>query len=71
MGQQEIIEYLKSSKYPMTRKEIAKGLNIDECKVSKIIERLVSFDEVSVIELHRLVAMKFYKVKRKLRLFYI
>ena len=71
MGQQEVIEILEISNVPLAACEIAKLLNVEEFKVSKTLKCLIKFNEVKVFELPKNVAMKFYKCKRRLRLFYV
>lgn len=72
MGQQEIIETLENSKVPLSLREICDLLG-EECerKVSMRLKTLVDYGEVKVIKLHKDLAMKFYKSKRGLRLYYL
>lgn len=72
MGQQEIIEVLEKSKVPLSLKEICDQLGEScERKVSMRLKTLIDYNEVKVIQLHKDLAMKFYKSKRGLRLYYL
>lgn len=71
MGSQEVIDVLERFAKPMSRGEIAKVSGINEIRVSHIIKRLIKYDEVKIIEIDRHQAMKLYRCKRRLRLYYV
>jgi len=70
MGQQEVIDCLKKNNRPMSRTEISEELDCNKCRVSFILNTLLRFHEVSIIELDRIKAMKMFGVKRRMRLYY-
>ena len=71
MGQAEVIEVLEKSKVPLSSKEIAIILKDTECKINYILNRLYKYNEIEIIELNKELAMKFYKCKRRMRLYYL
>lgn len=71
MGQQEIIDTLEKSKVPLSAHEIANRLNERLDKISHIISMLEKYGEVQFFELNKSLAMKFFKSKRKLKLYYL
>lgn len=71
MTQQEIIDVLKKSGKPLSRSEIAKELNADKILVSHSINRLIYARDIKVIEIDRHQALKLYRCKRRMRLYYI
>ena len=72
MSQQEIIEVLEKHKNkPFTRSEIAALLEIGVTAVSHALKSLVDNNEVKIIEIGREEAMKKYRCKRRIRLYYL
>jgi hypothetical protein len=76
MGQSEIIELLKKEIEPIGVKEITLKLTGDcslshYTKISNDINKMLKYKEVFYIEINRFEAMKRFKCKRRLRLYYI
>ena len=71
MSQSDILEVLERFKKPMSRGEIAKELNDDCTHVSHSIARLIKGRGIKVIEIDRTEALKKYKVKQRMRLYYV
>ena len=71
MGQEEIIELLEEKREPLTGKEIAELLEEPINKIFKILGVLVERKEIKSIELDRRLSMKFYKCKRRMKLYYM
>jgi len=73
IGQSEIIDFLKECKEPVTRKQIAEGLEYDPIRVSRLLRRLVNFQEVDYIEYSRDKASELvgYILLRRTRFFFI
>lgn len=53
MGQEEILEFLKKQQKPLSRGQIASGLNCDGVKVSHLIRKLLDQNEIRYIEINR------------------
>lgn len=71
MSQQEILTVLEKSKVPLTAREISEKLGKLEVHVCADLRSLLKFNEVKVMELNKELSMKFYKCKRRLRLFHV
>ena len=73
MGKEEVLNCLEDSRLPLSSKEVAEVLGEAIEKITKILTKLVNEvnTEVKVIELEKLLAMKFYSCKHRMRLFYI
>lgn len=71
MGQAEVFDVLKNSNVPLSSREIASILNTEEFKVTKILNVLIRFNEVETMDLNKELSMKFYKCKRRMRLYYV
>jgi hypothetical protein len=77
MGQSEVIEVLNvfgvidGSRVPLSKKEIASILKEREDKITHILSDLLKSHEVQCQELDKNLAWKFYKCKRKMRLYYV
>lgn len=71
MSQQDVLEILESSKVPLSVKEISDALNERQEKISFIVNRLLKYREVEFFELNKDLALKFYKTKRRMRLYYV
>lgn len=73
MGQSEIVEFLKTCEEPVTRREIANGLEWDATRVSRILNRLLFHKEVDFIEHPREIASEKvgYILLRRTRFFFL
>lgn len=71
MGQAEIIEYLKEARRPVSRNELAMGLNEKPNKITDRLTTLLIHKEIQCIEISRKEAMKLYRCKRRMRLYYL
>ena len=74
MGQFEICELLKNYKKPLPRFMIARLLNEDPNKVSKLLNKLLDHNEIKCIEIDRIEAKKLFgdnSPYRRLRLYYL
>jgi hypothetical protein len=71
MGQSEILKLLEKEPEPLPVGIIAKKLEEDQKKISKLLSKLLQFNEVDFLEIDRLEAMDKYKCKRRLRLWFI
>jgi len=71
MGQREVIEFLKKQKEPLSRGQIAEGMNECATKISAILRKLCEYDEVQYIEVDRTIGMQKYRTQRRLRVFYV
>ena len=71
MGQSDILEVLEKAKEPLSRGQIAQILNFDLVKVSHSISRLIKARDIKVIEINREQAMKKYKCKHRMLLYYV
>ena len=69
MGQEEIVNLLEEKREPLTGREIAEMLEEPISKIFKILGVLVERKEIKSIELDRKLSMKFYKCKRRMRLY--
>jgi len=70
MGQGDILEVIEKSNVPLTAREIADILKIDEFKACKHIRTLLINNEIMCIELDRHLSLKFFNSKRRTRLYY-
>ena len=73
IGQSDIINFLETCDYPVTRKQIADGLDCDPIKVSHILRDLLKFKEVDFIEHPREKASELvgYILLRRTRFFFL
>jgi len=71
MVQEKIVEILEKSKVPLSLAEIAEIVNQTDQLVSKALSQMLKYQEIKCMELNKDLAMKFYKCKRRMRLFYI
>jgi len=73
IGQAEVIEFLKGCEKPVTRKQIAEGLDCDPIRVSHILRDLLKFKEVEFIEHAREKASELvgYILLRRTRFFFV
>ena len=71
MGQGEVMNVLEGFKKPVAISEIANLLpDLSKKRIHVIITCLLKFNEIKCIEIPRDLAMKMYKVKRRMRLYY-
>ncbi len=73
MGQSEVIDFLKECEKPVTRRQIAEGIDCDPIKVSKILPKLLKSNEVDFIEYAREQASQLvgYILLRRTRFFFL
>lgn len=73
MGQGEVIDFLKECDKPVTRREIAEGINCDPISISHIIPKLLKSKEVDFIEHTREKASELvgYILLRRTRFFFL
>jgi len=71
MGQEDVINILEKADKPLSRKEIAILLGWAENKTMDIISQLLKYNEIKCQELNKDYALKFYKCKRKMRIYFI
>ena len=71
MGQSEVLDILEKYKKPLSRTDIATMLEQDLVMVSHAIARLVKSHEIKIIEINSEQALKLYKCKRRMRLYYL
>ncbi len=73
IGQSEIIGFLETCDHPVTRKQIAEGLDCDPVKVSHILRDLLKFNEVDFVEHPRERASELvgYVLLRRTRFFFL
>lgn len=70
IGQSEILMILENSNVPLSSKEIADLLKENHVKICCLLKKLIKHNEVKTIDLNKILAMKFFKSKRRLQLFY-
>ncbi|HEA46774.1 MAG TPA: hypothetical protein ENH99_03250 [Candidatus Pacearchaeota archaeon] len=73
MGQAEVVNFLKKCEKPVTRKEIADGLNWDPIRVSRLLKDLLKGKDIDFIEHQRDEASKLvgYVLLRRTRFFFL
>jgi len=72
MGQADVFEILSQSKKPLSLREITEQLKkADSSSVTISINRLLRYDEIKFKEIGKDEALKKYKSKRRMRLYYI
>lgn len=71
MSQGDILEVLEKSKRPMSASDIALALNERDKHVFISIRRLIKSNSIKILEIDREQALKLYKCKRRMRLYYI
>lgn len=71
MGQGEIIELLEKENKPLSRTEIAVKLDTSPIKVSIRIAKLLKHNEIKCIEIPRDLALKMYKCRKRMRVYYV
>lgn len=72
MGQQEVVEFLRTCEKPMTRKQIAEAIDEPPNKVSHHLKCLLKWNEVQFIEHSGEVAMKMvdYFLNRRTKFYF-
>lgn len=73
MSQQEIIDILERAKMPISAKEISKITGMRDIHVWDLLRKIMKQknSEIKCIQLNRHQALKHFKSKRVLRLYYI
>lgn len=71
MVQAEIINLLEKSNVPLSADEIAKTLEVSCVHILRGLKKMLEYNEIECIELDKMIAYKFYKCKRKMRLYYV
>lgn len=71
MGQGDVLEVLEKNKKPMAAIDIARVLKCDRITINHCLARLIHSRSVKIIEIDRHQALKLYKSKRRMRLYYI
>jgi len=66
-----VIDILKKADKPLSRTEIAELLGEQPTKISLLIKRMLKYGEVKCIEINRQQALKHYKCKRRMRIYYL
>lgn len=70
MVQEEIIKVLEKSKVPLSADEIALEIKTSQVHICRGLQKMLKYNEIKCIELNKDLAYKFYKCKRKMRLYY-
>ena len=73
IGQAEVINFLKTCEEPVTRRQIAEGLDCNPIKVSHVLKDLLKFNEVEFVEYSRDKASELvgYVLLRRTRFFFL
>lgn len=71
MGQSEILDFLQKQKVPLSSKEISEQMGIRESTILDKLRNMIKYSEVNCMELNKDLSMKFYKCKRRMRLYYV
>jgi len=71
MSQSDIIDLLEKEDKPLSVGEIAKLLDDNQKKISRCLASMVKYHEVCFIEIDRIDAMKNYKCKHRMRLWFL
>ena len=77
MGQQEVIDFLMKQNEPLSRGQIANGMDSTPEYISHILNKLLRWKEVECMEANRNQAIKLLKIKRpfkgvrRMRFYYI
>jgi len=71
MGQSEVYYLLKKQTEPLAVGEIARLMNDNQKKISLHLAKMYKYNEVQCIEINRFEAMKRYKCKHRMRLWFI
>ena len=71
MGQEEIIKLLEEEGKPLSRGEISMMLNKEAKYISTLLKQLLKYNEVEAKEINKDKALKDYRCKRKMKLYFI
>jgi hypothetical protein len=71
MGQENIVKALEKSRVPLSANEIAKEIDDTIISVCRGLSQMLKYNEIKCIELNKDLSYKFYKCKRKMRLYYV
>lgn len=71
MGQQEVIDFLKKQKEPLSAGEIAFFMKENPSKISRIIRKLLDYKEIHAIEIDRQIAMDKYNCRKRMQLYFL
>lgn len=72
MGQGDVLEILEKQMKPLSVPEIAEIMDhTNPKKVFTLIKKLLESNDISCLEIPRQLAMKMYKCKRRMRLYYV
>ena len=71
MSQSEIINLLEKKTTPLSVGEIAILLDDNQKKISRCLASMLKYHEVSFIEIDRIKAMKNYKCKHRMKLWFV
>lgn len=73
IAQTEVFEYLEKCEKPVTRRQIAEGIDFNPERVSRALRKLLKFNEIDFIEHPREEASKLvgYVLLRRTRFFFI
>jgi len=70
MAQDKIEDFLEKCKHPQTAKEISEMLDISMRLVLLSLKQMLKYNEIKCIELPTSLANKFYKCKKRIRMYY-
>jgi predicted Zn-ribbon and HTH transcriptional regulator len=70
LSQSEVIKILEHAEGPLSVGEIARMLQDNQKKISKDINRMLKYKEVSFIEIDKGIAISKYKCKHRMRLYF-
>ena len=71
MSQSEIIDLLEKEVKPLSVGEIAILLDDNQKKISRCLAAMLKYNEVCCIEIDRIIAMKDYHCKKRMRLWFV
>ena len=71
MAQSEIIELLENMSEPLSVGEIALSLNENPKKISRDLNKLLQYKEIDAIEVPKESALKKYKCKHRMRIYFV
>lgn len=71
MSQADIIQVLEKERTVLSISEIADRLNIPTRFASMTVKQLLKYGEINYIEIDRRVALRFFKTKRRMKLYYL
>jgi predicted transcriptional regulator len=71
MVQSEILELLEQQEEPLSLGQMAELLGENPKKLSRAIKKMLKYNEIEYEEVNRIVAMKVYNCKRRMRIYYV